>query len=46
MQVLLMAPDDPAGKLDLGQTYRAGQYDLAIEQFEAAIRKKNDFHDA
>jgi tetratricopeptide (TPR) repeat protein len=47
MQVLLMAPDDPAGNLGLGQTYsRAGQYDLAIEQFEAAIEKKNDFHDA
>ena len=47
MKVLLMAPDDPAGNLGLGQAYsKSGQYELAIEQFEAAIRKKNDFHDA
>ncbi len=47
MQVLLMAPDDPAGNLGLGQTYsKSGQYELAIEQFETAIEKKNDFHDA
>ncbi len=47
MQVLLMAPEDPAGNMGLGQTYsRSGQYELAIEQFETAIDKKNDFYDA
>lgn len=47
MQVLLMAPDDPAGNVGLGQTYsKSEQYELAIEQFEAAIEKKNNFYDA
>ncbi len=47
MQVLRMAPDDPAPHLGLGQTYAAqGRYEIAIEEFKAAIDKKWDFYDA
>jgi tetratricopeptide (TPR) repeat protein len=47
MQVLRMAPNDPAPHLGLGQTYAAqGRYELAINEFKAAIDKKWDFYDA
>jgi len=47
MQVLRMAPNDPAPHLGLGQTYAGqGQYDMAIKQFKTAIDKKSDFYDA
>ena len=47
MQVLRMAPDDPAPHLGLGQTYAAqGRYEIAIKEFKAAIDKKWDFYDA
>jgi len=47
MQVLVTAPDDPAGNMGLGQAYAGqGQYEIAIEEFKAAIEKKWDFYDA
>lgn len=47
MAVSLMAPDDPAAYLGLGQTYSAQeQYDLAIRSIKTAIDKKRDFYEA
>jgi tetratricopeptide (TPR) repeat protein len=47
MQVLRMSPDDPAPHLGLGQTYAGqGRYEIAINEFKAAIDKKWDFYDA
>jgi tetratricopeptide (TPR) repeat protein len=42
-----MEPDSPYGDYGLGLTYsKYGKYEKAIDNFEAAIRKDDKFHDA
>lgn len=46
-KVKTIAPGSAMGDYGLGQTYaKQGRYDKAIEHFEEAISKKNDFYDA
>jgi tetratricopeptide (TPR) repeat protein len=47
MQVLRMAPADPAPHMAHGQTYAGqGRYELAIKEYKAAVDKKSDYYDA
>ena len=46
-KVKTIAPGSAMGDYGLGQTYaKLGLYDKAIEHFEEAIKKKDDFYDA